>query len=123
MSAQKGAYAVDLAAVSGNGGVASIANPEGADLYITRVILHVVTPSAGAATVDAGIAANGTTSSDNLIDGKTVATAGVFDNLIDGGSNGKAGQKWASGQYLTTTQASGDVTGLVGQILIEYVRL
>lgn len=102
------------------GGVLSMANPEGIDLLITRVILNVTTPSTGAAAVDAGVAANGTTSSDILIDGKSVATAGVFDNIEDQGTNGRAAVKWGASQFLTIT-ASADATGLVGEALISYV--
>jgi hypothetical protein len=104
------------------GGVLSLANPEGRDLYVTRLILNVATQSTGAAAVDAGIAANGSTSSDTLIDGLSVATAGVFDNVKNGGTNGKAGQKWASGQYLTIT-ASATTAGMVAEAIIEYVPL
>lgn len=104
------------------GGVLSLANPEGADVYVTRLILNVTTPSGGAAAVDAGIAADGATSSDNLIDGKSVAAATVADNLKDGGTNGKAGQKWAAGQYLTIT-ASATTAGMVAEAIIDYVLL
>lgn len=119
-----GAYHAALTAADDTtgGGVLSLANPEGRDLYVTRLILNVSTESAGAAAVDAGIAANGTTSSDILIDGLSVATAGVFDNGKNGGTNGKLGQKWGASQYLTIT-ASADATGLVGEAIIEYLPL
>lgn len=125
MSEQKGAKKVALTAVTGTtaGGVLSLANPEGADLIVTRLILDITTPSTGAATVDAGIAADGETSSDILIDGASVATAAkVLDNVSDGGSNGKARQKWSASQYLTIT-ASATLAGLVGNAYIEYVRV
>ena len=102
------------------GGVLSMANPEGIDLLITRFILNVTTQSTGAGTVDAGIAANGTTSNDTLIDGKSVAAAGVFDNIEDQGTNGKSTVKWGASQFVTVT-ASADLTGLVGEALISYV--
>lgn len=120
----RGTFHADLTAATGTGGgaVLSLANPEGVDIYVTRLILNVATQSAGAAAVDAGIAANGTTSADNLIDGKSVATAGVFDNIKDAGTNGKAGQKWGAGQFLTIT-ASATTAGMVGEALIDYVLL
>lgn len=124
MSEQKGAYKTALTAVTGTtaGGALSLANPEGVDLIVTRLILDITTPSDGAATVDAGIAANGTTSSDNLIDGQSVATAAkVLDNVSDVGTNGKARQKWSASQYLTIT-ASATLAGLVGNAYIEYIR-
>lgn len=124
MSEQNGAYKVALTAVTGTtaGGCLSLANPEGADLIVTRLVLDITTPSTGAATVDAGIAANGSTSSDILIDGASVATAAkVLDNINDAGTNGKARQKWTSSQYLTIT-ASATLAGLVGNAYIEYIR-
>ena len=125
MSAQLGGVKkVALTAVTGTtaGGALSLANPEGVPLIVTRLILDITTASSGAATVDAGIAANGTTSADNLIDGASVATIGVLDNIEDGGTNGQAVYKWGSGQYLTIT-ASATLAGLVGNAYIEYKRV
>ena len=124
MGFEEGSFRTPLTAVTGTtaGGALSLANPEGADIYITRLVLNITTPSTGAATVDAGIAANGTTSDDDLIDGLSVATAGVYDNIKNGGTNGKAGQKWGASQYLTIT-ASATLAGMVGEAIIEWVRL
>lgn len=119
----EGAARVALTAVTGTtaGGALSIANPEGVPIIITRLLLNITTPSTGAATVDAGIAANGTTSADNLIDGASVATAAkVLDNISDVGTNGKARQLWSTSQFLTIT-ASATLAGLVGEAIIEYV--
>ncbi|MGV3616108.1 MAG: hypothetical protein ACO1SV_12300 [Fimbriimonas sp.] len=124
MATQNGTYRKALSALDTGGGVLSIANPEGVDLYVERLILEIDTASTGACTVDAGIAANGTTSSDNLVDGLDVnAAAGGFDNIKNGGTNGKAGQKWGASQYLTISRASGAAAGLVGEAHIRYVRL
>lgn len=113
--------ALTAATVTTAGAVLSVPNPEGADIIVTRLILDITTPSTGAATVDAGIAANGTTSADNLIDGASVASAAkVLDNVDDKGSNGKAKQKWGASQYLTIT-ASATLAGMVGTAIIEYV--
>lgn len=125
MSEQKGAYKVALTAATTNaaGGVLSLANPEGAAIIVTRLVLDITTNSTGAATVDAGIAADGSTSADNLIDGQSVATAAkVLDNISDGGTNGKARQKWGATQYLTIT-ASATTAGMVGNAYIEYIRV
>lgn len=121
MSKQTGSYTVALTPATGTtgGSVVSLANPEGQDLIVTKVVLQVDTPSSGAGTVDAGIAANGTTSADNLIDGQDMnAAAGCFANL---GSNGKRAQKWGSSQYFTITP-SATMAGLVGFAHIEYIR-
>lgn len=121
---EDGAYHATLTAATGTtaGAVLALANPEGRDLYVTRLVLNISTQSSGAATVDGGIAANGTTSSDNLIDGLSVAAAGVYDNVKNGGTNGKAGQKWGASEYLTIT-ASATLAGMVGEAIIDYVAL
>jgi hypothetical protein len=122
-SFSKGAHRATLTAATGTtgGAVLSLANPEGVDIIITRLILDITTPSTGAATIDAGIAANGTTSADNLIDGASVATAAkVLDNIADVGTNGKSRQKWGASQFLTIT-ASATLAGMVGEAIIDYV--
>lgn len=120
---QYGAYRKALTAVTTTtaGGAAAIANPEGVDLIITRAVLYIPTASAGAATVDVGVAANGTTSADNLIDGVSVAATGAKDNISDAGTNGKARQVWGASQYVTAT-ASATLAGMVGYLYIEYLR-
>lgn len=123
MAEQKGAYQVALADGEGAGGVVAIANPEGATLLVTRVLVHTTTKSTAASTVDAGIVASASTSGDNLMDGVDTGTAaGLFDNVENKGTNGKARQVWGAGQYLTISKASGAVAGLAGSAYIEYVR-
>lgn len=117
-----GVVKADLADAATAGGVAAIANPLGLPLLILRVIVQVATPSAVAATVDAGVAADGVTLSDNLLDGLSVAAAGLFDNLDNGGTNGKNQQVWAADEFVTISQASGDVTDLAGTVTIIYAR-
>lgn len=124
MAAQRGAYKVALTAATTNavGGVLKVQNPEGVDLFVTRLVLDITTKSTGAATVDAGIDDGGDVSSDTLIDGLDVnAAAGVFDNIEHGGTNGKATRKWPAGHYLVIT-ASATVAGLVGSAYIEWFR-
>ena len=114
-------YKVALAAVDTAGGVAAIANPEGVRCIIHRIVVDVTTASTAACTVDAGVAANATTSADNLIDGLDVnAAAGVFDNITDKGTNGKARQAWGTTQYVTISKASGAAAGLVGNVYVHY---
>lgn len=120
----RGAFRADLTAATSNaaGGVLSIANPEGEDLIITSFVLNVTTKSTGAATLDIGIAANGTTSKDTLLDGVDVGTAaGVFDNITNKGTNGKTVIVWGASEYLTAT-ASATVAGIVGEVVVEYIH-
>ena len=121
MSEQVGSYKVALAALDTGGGIVSLANPEGADVIVTKLILNVTTAATAACTVDGGIAAGATTSADNLIDGQDVnAATGAFAEV---GSNGKRAKLWESDQYLTVSMASGAAAGLAGYAYIEYLRV
>lgn len=120
----EGSFKVDLAALETAGGVAAIANPEGQPVLVTNLIVVLTTKATGACTLDAGIAANGTTSSDNLIDGMDAGTAaGNFNNVTNAGSNGKAVQPWAAGEYLTISKKTGDAAGLEGYARVKYIRI
>jgi hypothetical protein len=123
MADQSGAYKVALVAgtTTDGGDVLSLLNPEGVDLLITRFVLHVTTDATGEANIDAGVAADGTTSSDTLIDGLAIA-AGVFDNIDDQGNNGAATVAWDSDEYITVTPDA-TCAGLVGYAYIEYIRV
>lgn len=125
---QKGANKVAFLAIAGGSGstgvFASWANPETVSIVITRASLHIATQSTGASTLDIGTtAANATTSSDNLIDGLSAATAGAFDNVTDIGTNGKSRQLLASGKWVNVAEATGDVNGLVATLRIEYYNV
>ncbi len=103
-------------------GVLSWTNFEAGNIDIIRVVLQIVTASSGASTVDIGTTAtSATTQSDNLINGLSGATAGVFDNITDKGTNGKSRQTLATGKWVTVKEASGDVTGMVATLIIQYI--
>lgn len=121
MAVQNGAYKVALTAATDTtvGGVLSVENPTGVDLIITRLLLNVTTQSTGAATVDIGVDDDGATSSDTLIDGLSVATAGLYDNIENQGTNGKSAVRWPAGHYLVAT-ASATTAGMVGYAYIEW---
>ena len=111
---------VALADAATAGGVAAIANPFGAAAYITRIIVSVTTVATAAATIDAGVAADDETLSDDLIDGLDVnAATGLFDNIVNAGTNGKALQPWGASEYVTISEASGDVSDLEGYVYIH----
>lgn len=105
------------------GDMLNLANPEGADLLITRFIVNITTPSTGAATIDAGVAATGT-SNDELIDGLDVNAAAILKDNIEecvDGNVAAAVVEWGADEYLTVTP-SASVAGLVGSYYVEYVR-
>jgi hypothetical protein len=88
-------------------------------IMITHCILDISTAATGAANVDVGVAANGTTSSDTLLDGQDVGTAAVvLSSLVNNGTNGGV-DKATSTEYVTAT-ASATLAGMVGTIGIFY---
>lgn len=107
----------NVVAANTAGGVLALLNPFSQDVIIERLLLDWLLPAPGAATTDAGIAANGTTSADNLIDGyvsPTVisATNGVFcDNLRQPGTNGLTSVRWAADRWLTISTPTGSNIG------------
>jgi hypothetical protein len=115
--------AIPLDGTALHAGVVGLVNPEGADVIITRRLAYVTTPATGAAKIDVGTTTVSiSTASDNLLDGIDVhAATGAF-GLADGdGTNGKEDQVWSSGKWVTVKEISGDVTGLVGKIVIFYI--
>jgi hypothetical protein len=116
-------YKLAVAGGAGSSGVfASAANPFGYDVVITSAVLDVTTQSSGAATVDIGVGADATTSNDGLIDGLSVAAAGIFNNEDGAGTNGRSAQRWTSSTFLNVAEASGDVSGLVGNLYVTCYR-
>jgi len=112
-----------LAAVDTAGGVFAWQAPSNTDVLVTRLLLDVTAPSVGACTVDAGTTAvSAATSSDNLIDGLSVAgAAGLYSNLKNPGTNGRADQRLGAGKWVTGSVASGASAGLAGFAYIHYV--
>jgi hypothetical protein len=107
---------------TGGGAVASWTPPEGGPVYIERAELITTTKSTGAATVTVGTAANATTSSGNLMTTADVGTALIsYDNITNASTSGKAGQPLAAGSYVTAT-GSASTAGLVGNLIITYVK-
>lgn len=107
------------AAAAAGGSAASVANPLGRAILIRRCMLDRTAGTTG--TLDVGVAANGTTTSDTLMDG-LAATATLFDNTLaaDAGTNGRPRQRWAATEFVTATP-SVTPTGLVGFLYIEIM--
>lgn len=115
-----------LAAVATGGGVFAWQNPEDVAIIVTRVILDVTTKTTGACTVDVGPGATATTVADELMDGLDVGTAaGVFDNIENQGTDGKSTARLAANggavDYVTGSEASGAIAGIVGTFHIFYI--
>ena len=97
----------------------SWANPEGEAIIIESCVFDVTTPATGSATADIGVAANGTTSADTLMDGVNVGAAAIVANSQDNAGTNGGIDKMASGEYITV-DFSADPTGLVGNLYIKY---
>ena len=107
---------VTMTASTGAGAALSWQNPTGGRILVTSLVIDITTAS-GTATIDAGVAADGTTSSDTLIDGKSTAAAAVISSINDGGTNGKAAQALTSSQFVT-----GSITGTIGSFAgVAYI--
>ncbi len=89
--------------------------------YVTRLGLDITTASTSASTIDIGSGATATTSADTLIDGLSGAATGLFDNVENQGTNGVGMRKLAIGSYITGSQATGDIGGLIANVIIEYI--
>ena len=95
-------------------------NPEGVDIIVESIVLDVTTAATGSATADLGVAADGTTSRDTLIDGVDVGAAAILATSgNNGGSNGKTFVPMTSTQYIVG-KGSASLAGLVGNIWIKY---
>ena len=95
---------VALGTTATAGGVFAWQNPEASSILIHRVLIDVTTGDTGLTApmslVNAGI--------------------GLFDNITEKGSNGKSRQKLASGKWVTASQASGAIAGIVGYGYVVY---
>ena len=111
-----------LTASDAAGGIFSVENTYGAELIVIRLIVQS-TGTSGACTVDVGVAVNGTTSSDDLIDGLDVEAVGTFDNITDPGTNGAALAAWKSGEFVNASMATGAAAGLGGNYAIQAVTI
>ena len=112
-----------LTAGNANAIAFAIANPEGADLLIHRVLLDVTTPGGTAtAVLDVGVAADAVTGSDILIDGADANADALYDNLNDAGTSGKSRQRWGSTQYVTGQILVANAAALVGNVYVFYTK-
>lgn len=92
--------------------------------YLMDMVLDVTTPATGVATIDIGVAANGTTASDILFDGTDIGTAAIYttamEQLIAATGNAAGSQVIGATQYITG-DASASTAGLVGTARVIYI--
>lgn len=112
-----------LTAGNANAFAFAIANPENATLLIHKVLLNVSDAGGTAgALIDVGVAANGTTASDILIDGADINAVALYDNVTDKGTNGKTRQKWGATEYVTGRILVQNAATLNGRVYIYYTK-
>ena len=95
-------------------------NPEGEDIIVTGFYLDVTTAATGTPTIDAGVAADSTTGSDNLLDAAPVGAAVIVQSSVGlgGGTNGTGAAKMTSTQYITGDGSA----SLAGMVAVAYVK-
>ena len=103
-------------------------NPESVKIIVERLIVHLATAGGtGSSVLDVGTAANATTASDNIIDGLDLNTTGLFDNISDAGTNGKArglvDEKGGTTDFVTGRILDANAAALVGNAYIVYFEI
>ena len=109
------------------GAMCSVANPEGATVYILRSYLVVTTASTGAATINVGVGATATTDASDMI--SALAINGAITNKIYNGNTIQATTKtevtapaaWTATTFVNAT-GSASSAGFTGTLYIEYIR-
>jgi hypothetical protein len=120
---RKARLKIAMAVATGAGGMVSLLNPFGVDVFIDRAIVDVTTKSTSAATANVGVDADGATGDDTLLDGVDIGTAAILaDNLLTPGTNGLSLIRWGSTQYLVMSGAA-DPAGAVGNLYVDVHRI
>lgn len=106
---------------TGTGVRFSIANPFGRAVRIISASIDKTTGAVADGTIDLGVAADATTSSDTLIDGAEIDGAALLLNNIENkGSNGRAVVKMAANQFINLSSTA-SLAGLVATLTIVAV--
>lgn len=119
---------VKLGSISGATGTGiklAVANPASATLMVHSLQIVVTTQATGANTIDAGIATNGATATDTLIDAANGQGTAPFvrNSQKDATTNGLGPQLWSSTRFLNVESKTGDITGLVADVYAVISKL
>ncbi|HUV93933.1 MAG TPA: hypothetical protein VMX14_03780 [Anaerolineae bacterium] len=123
MPFEGGSFVLDMVGVvsTAGGAVGSVLNPEGKAVVITKVVVAVETQPDSAANLNVGIGAAATTDASDLVSALTVdAATGKCYNGLNPAAKAEH-IVWGATQYLNVT-GSADTTGLVGKVLVHYMR-
>ena len=101
--------------------VHSLQNPFDVDCFVSAIV--EITTVDATETIDVGLDTAGTTSGDELIDGLSIATAGVFNSSDEPGTNGntyvRLDKKGGTNDFLVWTQSAGS-NSVVGFIAFVF---
>jgi hypothetical protein len=120
----------DLAAGNANAFALAEQNPYDYDVIITRVIVNLTTAGGtGSSVGDMDIAADATSTGDDIFDGIDLNSTGLFDSLnaTDNGSNGE-GKCWTwdarggTNDYVTLKILVQNAASLAGKVFINIVK-
>jgi|1_EtaG_2_1085319.scaffolds.fasta_scaffold06151_4 hypothetical protein len=112
---QAQAFQYALAAAAGVGGVLNVENPLAVPCTVVYLGIDITTASTGAATVDAGVDTDGSSSADDMIDGLDANNAtGWFTSDNDAGTNGESHRRIGTTEHIVISKKTGDVAGLAG---------
>ena len=114
----------DLA--SGNTNAFAVQNPEGVDCVVTNVVVDITTAGGTASSLlDVDVAADATSTGDDIIDGLDLNATGTSDRHKNAGTNGGAPVKWdkngGTNDYVTGKILAQNAASLAGKVIIEYV--
>jgi len=99
---------VVMTAATGAKNALSWQNPTGQRIIVLHVAIDITTGS-GTATIDVGIGDGTNASHDDLIDGRSTATAAVINSATHNGTNGACSRALPKDLFLT-----GSITGTIG---------
>lgn len=121
-SAMERTVRLPLATSDAAAGLVSWQNPYGIAVVV-EILIDLTTSATGAHTADFGQAATAVLS-DTLVDGVDLGTAaGLFSSSDDQGTNGRTFRRIAAGEFVTGSTATGTAAGLVGNVLIRFLRV
>ena len=117
---------VGVAATTG-GAIASVANPEGVTLLITRAIVYCATNSTGAANLTVGVGATATTAATDIMTALALAAAAglAYNGLTIITATAtllNSAAMWTATTFVTA-QGSATTAGFTGTLFIEYIRV
>ena len=108
------------------GGLAAWQNPTGADVVVGAYLVKVASASGASCVIDVGVAGDGTTVSDTLLDGldlgsgSSPAAPHVLDTDADAGTNGSFSRLVRLDEWVTASTVAGTSGGVQGTLIVEY---